>query len=33
MVGSISKKLLTELGIRTEDAECKLMEINVILLI
>ena len=26
MVGSISQKLLTELGIRTEDAECKLME-------
>ena len=25
MVGSISLKLLTELGIRTEDAECKLM--------
>ena len=25
MVGSISRKLLTELGIRTEDAECKLM--------
>ena len=25
MVGSISQKLLTELGIRTEDAECKLM--------
>ena len=24
MVGSISRKLLTELGIRTEDAECKL---------
>ena len=24
MVGSISQKLLTELGIRTEDAECKL---------
>ena len=25
MVGSISRKLLTELGIRTEVAECKLM--------
>ena len=25
MVGSISQKLLTELGVRTEDAECKLM--------
>ena len=25
MVGSISRKLLTELEIRTEDAECKLM--------
>ena len=25
MVGSISRKLLTELGILTEDAECKLM--------
>ena len=25
MVGSISRKLLTELGMRTEDAECKLM--------
>ena len=25
MVRSISRKLLTELGIRTEDAECKLM--------
>ena len=25
MVGSISRKLLTELGIRTDDAECKLM--------
>ena len=25
MVGSISQKLLTELGIRTEDTECKLM--------
>ena len=25
MVGSISSKLLTELGIPTEDAECKLM--------
>ena len=25
MVGSISQKLLTELGIGTEDAECKLM--------
>ena len=25
MVGSISQKLLTELGIRTEDPECKLM--------
>ena len=25
MVGSITRKLLTELGIRTEDAECKLM--------
>ena len=25
MIGSISRKLLTELGIRTEDAECKLM--------
>ena len=25
MVGSISVNLLTELGIRTEDAECKLM--------
>ena len=25
MVGSISQKLLTELGIQTEDAECKLM--------
>ena len=24
-VGSISQKLLTELGIRTEDAKCKLM--------
>ena len=33
MVGSISQKLLTELGIRTEDAECKLMgDKNVILL-
>ena len=32
MVGSISRKLLTELGIRTEDAEYKLMQINVILL-
>ena len=26
MVGSISRKLLTELGIPTEDAECNLME-------
>ena len=26
MVGSISRKLLTELGIRTEDAGSKLME-------
>ena len=26
MVGNISRKLLTELGIQTEDAECKLME-------
>ena len=25
MVGIISRKLLTELGMRTEDAECKLM--------
>ena len=25
MVGSIIRKLLTELGIRTEDAECKLI--------
>ena len=25
MVGSISRKLFTELGIRTEDAECKLI--------
>ena len=25
MVGSISRKLLTELGIHTEDDECKLM--------
>ena len=25
MVGSLSRKLLTELGIRTEDAECELM--------
>ena len=25
MVGSISRKLLTELGIQTEDPECKLM--------
>ena len=25
MVGSISRKSLTEVGIRTEDAECKLM--------
>ena len=25
MVGSIFRKLLTELGIRTEDAECNLM--------
>ena len=25
MVGSISRGLLTELGIRTEDVECKLM--------
>ena len=25
MVGSISRKLLTELGIQTKDAECKLM--------
>ena len=25
MVGSISQKLFTELGIRIEDAECKLM--------
>ena len=25
MVGSISQKLLIELGLRTEDAECKLM--------
>ena len=25
MVGSISRKLLTELGIRTEDAECNIM--------
>ena len=25
MLGSISRKLLTELGIRTEDNECKLM--------
>ena len=25
MVGSISQKLLTELGMQTEDAECKLM--------
>ena len=25
MVRSISRKLLTELGIRTEDAECNLM--------
>ena len=28
MVGSISRKLLTELGIRSEDAECKLMEVK-----
>ena len=33
MVGSISRKLLTELGIQTVDAECKLWEINVILLV
>ena len=38
MVGSISGKLLTELGIRTEDAECKLMGdicnfVNVVLII
>ena len=33
MVGSISRKLLAELGIKTEDAECKLMGENVILLI
>ena len=26
MVGSIFRKLLTELGIRTEDAECNLMD-------
>ena len=26
MVGSIFRKLLTELGIQTEDAECNLME-------
>ena len=32
MVGSISRKLLTELEIRTEDIECKLMGDNVILL-
>ena len=32
MVGSISLKLLTELGIQTKDAECKLMGDNVILL-
>ena len=32
MVGSISRKLLTELGIQTEDAECKLMEDKRILL-
>ena len=25
MVGSISRKLITKLGIRTEDAKCKLM--------
>ena len=25
MIGSISRKLLTELGIRAEDAKCKLM--------
>ena len=25
MVGSISRKLFTEVGIRTEDAKCKLM--------
>ena len=25
LAGSVSRKLLTELGIRTEDAECKLM--------
>ena len=25
MVGSISQNFITELGIRTEDAECKLM--------
>ena len=31
MVGSISRKLLTELGIRTEDAECKLkMKIQIL---
>ena len=29
MVGSISRKLLTELGIRTEDAKCKLRIHNV----
>ena len=38
MVGSISRKLLTELGIRTEDAECKLMRdkcsfVNLVLII
>ena len=33
MVGSMFQKLLTELGIRTEDAECNLMGEFVILLI
>ena len=38
MVGSISRKLLTELGIRTEDAECKIMGetcnfVNIVLII
>ena len=27
MVGSIFRKLLTEIGIRTNDAECNLMEV------
>ena len=32
MVGSISRKLFSELGIRTGDAECKLIRDNVITL-